>query len=67
MQEEVQALFPVGRPLLLLSVLWIVAVGGILFLVGMNGRSLVGALFSLVLLWLSYLDLRDGFLYDAYR
>ena len=65
MQEEAQALFPVGRPLLLLAVLWIVAVGGILFLVGMNGRSLVGALFSLVLLWLSYLDLRDGFLYDA--
>ena len=65
MQEEAQMLFPAGRPLLLLSVLWMVSVGGILFVCGFGVRALCGGLFAAVVLWLSFLDLRDGLLYDV--
>ena len=65
MQEEAQVLFPAGRPLLLLFVLWLIAVCGILSGDGLSVRSLCGGVFAAVLLWLSYLDLRDGLLYDV--
>ena len=65
MQEEAQTLFPARRPLLLLAVLWLLCVIGIVFFGGINLRGLCGSVFSLVLLWLSYLDLRDGMLYDC--
>ncbi len=65
MQEEAQMLFPAGRPLLLLFVLWLIAVCGILSGDGLSVRSLCGGVFAAVLLWLSYLDLRDGLLYDV--
>ena len=63
MQEA--ALFPARRSLILLALLWILAVSGLLALVGINLRSFCGSIFAAVLLWLSYLDLRDGFLYDV--
>ena len=63
MQEA--ALFPARRFLILLVLLWIMAVAGLLALVGINPRSFCGSIFAAVLLWLSYLDLRDGFLYDV--
>ena len=65
MQEAAQALFPARRSLILLVLLWIMAVVGLLALVGINLRSFCGSIFAAVLLWLSYLDLRDGFLYDV--
>ena len=65
MQEETYGLFPARRALLLLLPLWLLLVGGILFTGGMQMRSLCGAGFAAVLLWLSYLDVRDGLLYDV--
>ncbi len=65
MQEEAQALFPARSALLPLTVLWLFSVMGIFFLVGLNLRSFCGSIFAAVLIWLSYLDLRDGLLYDA--
>ena len=65
MQEAAKALFPARRSLILLVLLWIMAVAGLLALVGINLRSFCGSIFAAVLLWLSYLDLRDGFLYDV--
>ena len=65
MQEEARMLFPAGRPLCLLSVLWLLAVCGILSGDGLSMRSLCGGVFTAILLWLSYLDLRDGLLYDV--
>ena len=65
MQEEARMLFPAGRPLCLLSVLWLLAVCGILSGDGLSVRSLCGGVFTAILLWLSYLDLRDGLLYDV--
>ena len=65
MQEEAQALFPARSALLPLTVLWLFSVAGIFFLVGLSLRSFCGAVFAAVLIWLSYLDLRDGLLYDA--
>ena len=65
MQEETHGLFPARRALLLLLPLWLLLVGGILFTGGLQMRSLCGAGFAAVLLWLSYLDVRDGLLYDV--
>ena len=65
MREEAQLLVPAGRPLLLLTVLWLFAVGGILFICGVGACALCGGLFAAVVLWLSFLDLRDGLLYDV--
>ena len=65
MQEETHGLFPARRTLLLLLPLWLLLVGGILFTGGLQMRSLCGAGFAAVLLWLSYLDVRDGLLYDV--
>ena len=65
MQEETYGLFPARRALLLLLPLWLLLVGGILFTGGLQMRSLCGAGFAAVLLWLSYLDVRDGLLYDV--
>ena len=65
MQEETYGLFPARRALLLLLPLWLLLVGGILFTGGLQMRSLCGAGFAAVLLWLSYLDMRDGLLYDV--
>ena len=65
MQEETHGLFPARRTLLLLLPLWLLLVGGILLTGGVQMRSLCGAGFAAVLLWLSYLDVRDGLLYDV--
>ena len=65
MQEKAYELFPVRSALLPLVVLWLLSVGGILFFIGLNLRSFSGAVFAAVLIWLSYLDIRDGLLYDA--
>ena len=65
MQEETYGLFPARRALLLLLPLWLLLVGGILFTGGLQMSSLCGAGFAAVLLWLSYLDVRDGLLYDV--
>jgi len=65
MQEELYELFPARTALVLLAVLWLISVIGVLFFGGITVRSLFGSLFSAVLLWLSYLDLRDGMLYDV--
>jgi hypothetical protein len=65
MQEEAQVLFPARSAWLPLSALWVVSSIGILFFVGLNIRSFCGAVFAAVLIWLSYLDIRDGLLYDA--
>ena len=65
MQEELHELFPARTALVLLAVLWLISVIGVLFFGGVTLRSLFGSLFSAVLLWLSYLDLRDGMLYDV--
>ena len=64
MQEEAQTLFPARRPLLLLALLWLLCVIGIVFFGGINLRGLCGSVFSLVLLWLSFLDIGDGMMYD---
>ena len=42
MQEEARMLFPAGRPLCLLSVLWLLGVCGILSGDGLSVRSLCG-------------------------
>ena len=65
MQEEAQVLFPARSAWLPLIALWVVSSIGILFFVGLNIRSSCGAVFAAVLIWLSYLDIRDGLLYDA--
>ena len=65
MQEELHELFPARTALVPLAVLWLLSVIGVLFFGGVTLRSLCGSLFSAVLLWLSYLDLRDGMLYDV--
>ena len=65
MQEELHELFPARTGLVPLAVLWLLSVIGVLFFGGVTLRSLFGSLFSAVLLWLSYLDLRDGMLYDV--
>ena len=65
MQEEAQVLFPARSAWLPLSVLWVVSLIGILFFAGLNIRSFCGAVFAAALIWLSYLDIRDGLLYDA--
>ncbi len=65
MQEEAQALFPARRALVPLTALWLLALVGIFALGGITLRSLCGAVFATVLLWLSFLDLRDGMLYDV--
>ena len=65
MQEELHELFPARTALVLLAALWLISVIGVLFFGGITVRSLFGSLFSAVLLWLSYLDLRDGMLYDV--
>ena len=65
MQEEAYALFPARHALIPLGAIWLLAVFGILFVVGVHPRSFCGAAFAAVLVWLSYLDLRDGLLYDV--
>lgn len=65
MQEEAYELFPARHALFPLIVLWLFAFMGILFIGGMTLRSLCGGLFAAILVWLSYLDLRDGLLYDV--
>ena len=65
MQEEAQALFPARNALVPLTALWLLALVGIFALGGITLRSLCGVIFAAVLLWLSFLDLRDGMLYDV--
>ena len=65
MQEEAHELFPARTALVPLAGLWGVALAGIFFFGGVQLRSFCGALFAAVLLWLAFVDLRDGMLYDV--
>ena len=65
MPEGAVRLFPARRERILLLILWLLSAAGILFFAGIGMRGLCGSVFSAVLLWLSYLDLRDGMLYDC--
>ena len=60
-----QELFPTRHALYVLAVLWGAFMCCLVSLVGVNPRLFCGGVFAAVLLWLSYLDLRDGLLYDA--
>ena len=59
------AAFPARREGILLLVFWLLAEFGIIFSAGMGMRSVCGGIFAAALLWLSFLDLRDGMLYDC--
>ena len=63
--QEAHELFPARSALVPLTALWLVALVGIFAFGGITLRSFCGMLFTAVLLWLSFLDLRDGMLYDV--
>ena len=65
MQERAARLFPARRAGILLLALWLGALLGLFFFAGLGMRTICGGIFSVVLLWLSFLDLRDGMLYDC--
>ena len=65
MLERAAQLFPARREGILLLVFWLLAEFGIIFSAGMGMRSVCGGIFAAALLWLSFLDLRDGMLYDC--
>lgn len=65
MLERAAQLFPARCEGILLLVFWLLAEFGIIFSAGMGMRSVCGGIFAAALLWLSFLDLRDGMLYDC--
>ena len=65
MLERAAQLFPARREGILLLIFWLLAEFGIIFSAGMGMRSVCGGIFAAALLWLSFLDLRDGMLYDC--
>lgn len=65
MPEGAGRLFPARRAGILLLILWLLSAAGIIFFAGAGIRSVCGSVFSAVLLWLCFLDLRDGMLYDC--
>ena len=64
-EEEAAVLLPTRREGLLLTLFWGALIAGIFLCYGMTWRSICGAIFAVALLWLSFLDLRDGMLYDC--
>ncbi len=65
MQEPAHTFCPSRRAAPVLTLLWCAGSLGIFCVFGVGMRSVCGMLFTAVLLWLSYLDLRDGMLYDC--
>ena len=65
MREPAGRLVPSRRSAPVLALLWTLACAGIFAMHGIGVRLFVGTLFSAVLLWLAFLDVRDGFLYDC--
>ena len=59
-EEEAAVLLPTRREGLLLTLFWGALIAGIFLCYGMTWRSICGAIFAVALLWLSFLDLRDG-------
>lgn len=64
-EEEAAVLLPTRREGLLLTLFWGALIAGIFLCYGMTWRSICGAIFAAALLWLSFLDLRYGMLYDC--
>jgi len=64
MREPVY-LLPTRRSAVLLAALWMLAVLVICVTSGIGVRLFVGAVFFAALLWLAFLDVRDGMLYDC--
>lgn len=65
MQETAHTFCPSRCAASVLCLLWCACSFGILSTYGVGLRGGCGVLFTAVLLWLSYLDLRDGMLYDC--
>ena len=65
MQEPAHTFCPSRRAAPVLTLLCCAGSLGIFCVFGVGMRSVCGMLFTAVLLWLSYLDLRDGMLYDC--
>lgn len=64
MQEKAAALFPAhGR--IILCVVWTLCVVGLVLCCGIGMRSLCGMILVTGLLWLSFIDLHSGMLYDV--
>ncbi|MBF1684058.1 MAG: prepilin peptidase, partial [Selenomonas sp.] len=64
MQETAHTFCPSRCAASILFLLWCAGSLGVLLTYGLGLRGGCGMLFTAVLLWLSYLDLRDGMLYD---
>ena len=65
MQETAHTFCPSRCAASILFLLWCAGSLGVLLTYGVGLRGGCGMLFTAVLLWLSYLDLRDGMLYDC--
>ena len=65
MQETAHTFCPSRCAASVLCLLWCACSFGVLSIYGLGLRGGCGVLFTAVLLWLSYLDLRDGMLYDC--
>lgn len=65
MQETAHTFCPSRCAASVLCLLWCACSFGILSTYGVGLRGGCGMLFTAALLWLSYLDLRDGMLYDC--
>lgn len=65
MREEAGRLFPERRQGVPLAVLWSLCAFVLCAFCGPTVRTGCGTLFTAALIWLAFLDVRDGFLYDC--
>lgn len=65
MRERAMRLFPTHRQACRLALLWMLCMAGLYVFCGMTVRTLCGGAFAAVLVWLAFLDVRDGMLYDC--
>ncbi|WP_313990748.1 A24 family peptidase [uncultured Selenomonas sp.] len=65
MRIQTADLLPARRDAAVIVLLWMAALAGIVLSAGLGLRTAAGSIFAAMLLWLSFLDLRDGMLYDC--
>lgn len=65
MREKAARLFPTHRQAGPLVLLWALGMLGLYMVCGIGERMVCGGVFCAVLVWLAFLDVRDGLLYDC--